>query len=82
MWYPNFLLEEKRTRILVLFFRNQDCRRIDGLIFTNYCVEFTRRQATEVAHTLAKMVTSLTDFHIFTVVLILLSLRNELSSLH
>jgi hypothetical protein len=42
-----------------------DCQRIHNSIFTNSCVEFTRRLVNEVAHVLAMAATSLASFHIF-----------------
>jgi hypothetical protein len=48
----------------------EECRRICNLHFENSRVEFTRRQANEVAHTLAREDTFLASPHTFNVALL------------
>jgi len=46
-----------------------NCRHIYNSYFTNSCVEFPMRQTNEVAHSLAKAVTSHDSFHIFSIII-------------
>jgi hypothetical protein len=55
----------KRNNVSELGDIIRDCARLHKTYFRNSNIEFIRRQTNEVAHVLARVVTSTTSFHLF-----------------